>query len=294
MRSWCSAPQSSDVAHPAFSKMFVRTEFLARQKALIAHRRRRAPDEPEVWASHHAVVEGISIGEPEFETDRAKFLGRGREMRAPLAMLEGRALSGTAGTVLDAVFALRYRLQIPAGGTARIAYWTCVAGDRRQLLDLADKHRDPNARTRCATLAWTQAQVQLRHLGMDASQANLFQQLAGHILFADATARASTDNLRRGAAGPAGLWSESISGDLPDRAAARGRRRGSAAGAAAAAGARILGHQAALGGPGHPQRARRLLHPGPAGGPRSGRAHQSGAPAHRGHRHPRQGVRAAR
>jgi cyclic beta-1,2-glucan synthetase len=81
------APQSSDVAHPAFSKMFVRTEFLARQKALIAHRRRRAPDEPEVWASHHAVVEGISMGEPEFETDRAKFVGRGREMRAPLAML---------------------------------------------------------------------------------------------------------------------------------------------------------------------------------------------------------------
>ena len=209
------APQSSDVAHPAFSKMFVRTEFLARQKVLVAHRRRRAPDEPALWASHHAVVEGITVGEPEFETDRAKFLGRGRELRAPLAMLEGRALSGTVGTVLDAVFALRYRLQIPAGGTARIAYWTCVAGDRAQLLDLADKHRDPNARTRAATLAWTQAQVQLRHLGMDASQANLFQQLAGHILFAGAAARASTDNQRRGAAGPAGLWSQSISGDFP-------------------------------------------------------------------------------
>jgi len=208
-------PQSSDVAHPAFSKMFVRTEFLARQKALIAHRRRRAPDEPEVWVSHHAVVEGTSVGEPQFETDRAKFVGRGRELRAPLAMLEGRALSGTVGTVLDAVFALRYRLQIPAGGTARIAFWTCVAGDRRQLLDLADKHRDPNARTRCATLAWTQAQVQLRHLGMDASQANLFQRLAGHILFAGAAARASAETLRRGAGGPGGLWSQSISGDFP-------------------------------------------------------------------------------
>jgi cyclic beta-1,2-glucan synthetase len=209
------APQASDVAHPAFSKMFVRTEFMPRLGALIAHRRRRAPDEPEVWVSHHAVVEGTTVGNPEFETDRAKFVGRGRELRSPVAMLEGRNLSGTTGTVLDAVFALRYRLRIPAGGTARIAFWTCVAHSRNQLLDLADKHRDSSARVRAATLAWTQAQVQLRHLGMDASQANLFQQLAGHILYANPAARASADNIRRGAAGPAGLWSQGISGDLP-------------------------------------------------------------------------------
>jgi cyclic beta-1,2-glucan synthetase len=170
---------------------------------------------PEVWASHHAVVEGVVVGAPQYETDRAKFLGRGRELRAPLAMLEGRALSGTTGTVLDPVFALRYRLRIPSGGTARIAFWTCVASDRHQLLEIADKHRDPNARTRTATLAWTQGQVQLRHFGIDASQANLFQQLAGHVLFASAAARASADNIRRGAAGPEGLWSQAISGDLP-------------------------------------------------------------------------------
>ncbi|MEO8018050.1 MAG: glucoamylase family protein [Pseudomonadota bacterium] len=209
------APQASDVAHPAFSKMFVRTEFLPRLGALIANRRRRAPDEPEVWASHLAVVEGVVVGTPEFETDRARFVGRGRELRAPLAMLAGRSLSGSTGTVLDAVFALRYRLQIPAGGTARIAFWTCVAPSRAQLLDVTDKHRDVNARMRAATLAWTQAQVQLRHFGMDASQANLFQQLAGHILFASAVARASSDNIRRGAGGPGDLWSQGISGDLP-------------------------------------------------------------------------------
>ena len=206
---------SADVAHPAFSKMFVRTEFLARENLLVANRRRRAPDEPEIWASHHAVVEGSTVGAPQYETDRAKFVGRTRELRAPLAMLEGRALSGTVGTVLDAVFALRYRLRIPAGGTARIAYWTCVAQDRAKLLEIADKHRDPNARTRTATLAWTQGQVQLRHFGIDASQANVFQQLAGHVLFATAAARSSGDKIRRGTAGPAGLWSQSISGDLP-------------------------------------------------------------------------------
>ncbi len=207
--------QAADVAHPAFSKMFVRTEFVERHGVLLANRRRRAPDEPEIWASHHAVIQGSTAAAPEFETDRLRFIGRGRELRAPLAMLEGRSLSGSVGTVLDAVFALRYRVKVPAGGTVRLAFWTCVAGSREQVLELADKHRDTNAHTRAATLAWTQAQVQLRHLGIDASQANLFQQFAGRILFADAAARSAGDAIRRGAAGPQALWSQGISGDLP-------------------------------------------------------------------------------
>jgi cyclic beta-1,2-glucan synthetase len=207
--------QAADVAHPAFSKMFVRTEFLSGQSALLANRRRRAPDEPELWASHNAVIEGSVISGPEIETDRARFVGRGRELRAPLAMLEGSTLSGTVGTVLDAVFALRYRIRVPAGGTARIAYWTCVAQSRAALLEQLDKHRDVNAHTRTATLAWTQAQVQLRHFGIDASQANLFQQLAGRLLYLDPAARPASDNIRRGVGGPQGLWAHGISGDLP-------------------------------------------------------------------------------
>ncbi len=206
--------QSTDVAHPAFAKMFVRTEHVERHGVLLANRRRRAPDEPEVWASHHAVVQGTSQ-QPEFETDRLKFIGRGRDLRAPLAMVEGRTLSGTVGTVLDAVFALRYRVHVPAGATVRISFWTCVAPSREQVLELADKHRDPNAHTRVATLAWTQAQVQLRHLGIDASQASLFQQIAGRILYADAAARAPADTIERGAGGPQALWAHGISGDLP-------------------------------------------------------------------------------
>jgi cyclic beta-1,2-glucan synthetase len=117
--------------------------------------------------------------------------------------------------VLDPVFALRYRIRVPAGGTARVSFWTCLAGSRAEVVERLDKLRDPNAHVRAATLAWTQAQVQLRHFGIDASQANLFQQLAGHILYVDAIARASSDTIRRGASGPQALWAQGISGDLP-------------------------------------------------------------------------------
>ncbi len=209
------APVAADSAHPAFSKLFVQMEYVARHGAILATRRRRSPGEPQIWAAHQAVVEGQVVGAPEIETDRARFIGRGHEVRVPIAVMDGRRLSNTVGAVLDPVFALRYRIRVPAGATARIAFWTALARSREGVLDLLDKLRDANAFLRAGTLAWTHAQVQLRHLGITAAEAGLFQRLAGHLLFADAALRPVSDAIRRGGAGPVGLWSQGISGDLP-------------------------------------------------------------------------------
>ncbi len=209
------APPAADTAHPAFSKLFVHTEYLARDGAILATRRRRSPGEPEIWAAHLAVVEGASLGEPEIETDRSRFLGRGCEVRAPIAVMDGRPLSNSVGTVLDAVFALRRRVRVAPGRTVRVAFWTVVASSRGEALDLIDKHQDATAFERAATLAWTQAQVQLSHLGVDAEQASLFQRLAGHVLYADPSLRPSAAALRRDGGGPEALWAQSISGDIP-------------------------------------------------------------------------------
>jgi cyclic beta-1,2-glucan synthetase len=209
------APAAADTAHPTFSKLFVQTEYLPKVGAILATRRRRSPAEPEIWAAHLAVVEGEAFGEPDIETDRARFLGRGGNVRAPIAVMDGRPLSNTAGTVLDAVFALRRRVRVPPGRTVRVAFWTVVASSRSHALDLIDKHHDATAFDRAATLAWTRAQVQLSYLGVDAEEAGLFQRLAGHVLYADPSLRPSPDVIRRGGGGPPALWAQGISGDIP-------------------------------------------------------------------------------
>jgi len=208
-------PQAAALSHPAFAKMFVVTEYLAEFGAIVATRRRRGPDEPELWAAHLAVVDGETVGRPEFETDRARFLGRGQGVRTPLAVSDGRTLSNTVGTVLDPIFALRRRVQVVPGGIVRIAFWTLVASSRPVLIDAIDKHRDATAFARAATLAWTQAQVQLHHLGITAGQAGLFQRLAGHVIFATPALRPSPGTIARGSGAQAGLWALGISGDAP-------------------------------------------------------------------------------
>jgi cyclic beta-1,2-glucan synthetase len=209
------APPAADTAHPAFSKLFVQTEFIPEVGALLATRRRRSPTDPEVWAAHLAVVEGDTTGELQFETDRARFLGRGRELRAAVAISEDQVLSGSVGTVLDPIFSLRRRVRLAPGATARVAFWTVVASTRTEVLDLADKHHDSAAYDRAVTLAWTQAQVQLHHLAITVDEANLFQRLAGHVIYSDPTLRPSSDALCRVGSGQSALWPHGVSGDLP-------------------------------------------------------------------------------
>ncbi len=209
------AAQSSDIAHPVFSKLFVQTEYLAEIGAILATRRRRTPSEPQIWAGHFCVVEGETVGAAEIETDRARFLGRGHDIRTPIAIIDGRPLSNTVGTVLDPIFALRRRVRIAPGGIVRITFWTAVASTREALLDIIDKHRDTTAYGRAATLAWTQAQVERYHLGITQGEAALYQRLAGHAIYAAPALRPASDTIERGAGPQSGLWGQSISGDLP-------------------------------------------------------------------------------
>ena len=206
---------AADVAHPAFAKMFVQTECLAEFGALIATRRPRSHEEPRVWAAHFAVVEGEIVADPQYESDRARFVGRGRTVGTAAAIADGRPLSNTVGTVLDPIFSLRYRVMILPGKVARVAFWTVVASSRAELLDLVDKHHDRSAFDRAKTLAWTQGQVQLRHLDVEAEEAADFQRLAAPILYADPRFRAPSDAIVRGAGSQSGLWPHAISGDLP-------------------------------------------------------------------------------
>ena len=209
------APQPADVAHPAFQNLFVQTEFVPGIGALLATRRPRSSLEHPIWAAHVAAVDAETGGMVQYETDRARFLGRDHSVRSAVSVIDGRPLSNTVGAVLDPIFSLRYRVSLAPGAAVHATFSTGVAASRADALDLADKYREPAVYERAAILAWTQAQVQLQHLGIDADEAHLFQRLANRILYSDPSLRPSPTLLERNDRGAPGLWSHGISGDLP-------------------------------------------------------------------------------
>jgi cyclic beta-1,2-glucan synthetase len=209
------APPAADTAHPAFSNLSVETECVPELDTLLATRRPRSRGEARIWLAHVAVVDGETVGELQWETDRARFVGRGRGIRTPAAVIDGQPLSNTVGPVLDPIVSLRRRVRCPSGGTVHVSFSTLIAASREEALDLAEKYRDSATFDRAATLAWTQAQVQLHHLGMGPDEAHLFQSLASRVLYSDRALRPSPDLLARHTGGPEALWAHGISGDLP-------------------------------------------------------------------------------
>jgi cyclic beta-1,2-glucan synthetase len=209
------APQGADLAHPAFSNLFVETEFVPELGTLLATRRPRSADEPQVWLAHLVAVDGATVDELQYESDRARFLGRGRGVRTPLSVIDGGPLSDTAGTVLDPIVSLRQRVAIPHGETVNLVFTTLMASSREEALEIAEKYREPATFERESSLAWTQAQVQLHHLRITQDEAHLFQRLANRLLYADPTLRAAPRVLARNRTGQSALWAYGISGDLP-------------------------------------------------------------------------------
>ncbi len=206
------APFRADTAHPAFSNLFVETQYLPRAGALLARRRPRLADEPPLWAAHVLAGGGDGL---QYETDRARFVGRGHTPRAPIAVMDGGPLSNTVGAVLDPIFSLRARVRIEPGATAHAVFTTLVAATREQAEELAVKYHNPAMFDRVSALAWTHAQVQLHHLGIKPDQAQLFQALANRLLYADPALRVGGRLMLLNSLSVAGLWRLSLSGDRP-------------------------------------------------------------------------------
>jgi cyclic beta-1,2-glucan glucanotransferase len=201
-----------DLAHPAFGKLFIETEYDPQSAGLLFSRRPRSAEDSHAWAFHVLAIDG-RLGAVEWETDRARFLGRGRSPANPV-VLEGRALSGTTGAVLDPVAALRERVRLAPGAFVRVTFATGVAHDRGTALGLARKYRDASAAARAFSMASTHVHITLQHLGLTDDQAMLFDRLASRVFGSDASG-ITPEDLARNVFGQSNLWGFGISGDLP-------------------------------------------------------------------------------
>jgi cyclic beta-1,2-glucan synthetase len=209
------APPDADLAHPAFSNLFVQTEYLPDLGALVATRRPRSESEERVFVAQVLSSESETFGELEYETDRSKFIGRGRTLRKPISVMDGRSLSNTVGAVLDPILSLRVKVRVQPGATVKICFTTLVASTGIEMLAMAEKFHNASAFERSSNLVWTQSKAQLHHLGIELDEAQLFQKLANRIIFSDPLMRPTSEILKKNRMNVTGLWSRGISGDLP-------------------------------------------------------------------------------
>ena len=209
------APPAADALHPAFSNLFVQTEILHPQPAILCTRRPRSRDEQSPWLLHLMVVRGADCGAASYETDRMRFIGRGRTVAAPQALREDAVLSGSAGSVLDPMVAIRYRITLDPEQTATVDLVSGIGDTRAAAVSLVAKYQDQRLADRVFDLAWTHSQVVLRQLNASQADAQLYGRLASSILYTHAALRAEASILSQNRRGQSGLWSHAVSGDVP-------------------------------------------------------------------------------
>jgi cellobiose phosphorylase len=209
------APQAADSSHPAFSKLFVQTELLPDERAILCVRRPRRLDEPVPCMLHLVSVHDTEARQVSFETSRPAFLGRGNDASMPAAMRSSGPLSGTSGAVLDPIVAIRCRIELEPGDSATLDYVTGMVDTRESARHLIDKYQDRTLADRVFELAWTHSQVVLRQLNATEAWAQLYARLAAAVIYPQAGMRADPSALVRNQRGQSGLWAYAISGDLP-------------------------------------------------------------------------------
>jgi cyclic beta-1,2-glucan synthetase len=209
------AMPAADAQHPGFSNLFVQTEILRQRQAILCTRRPRSASEASPWMLHLMAVHGAEVGEISYETDRARFIGRGRTVADPKAMNNGAKLSDSEGSVLDPIVAIRQRITLEPNTSVTVNIVTGVGETREICLGLVDKYQDRRLADRVFDLAWTHSQVALQQINASEANAQLYGGLAGAILYASAALRADPSVVKNNRRGQSGLWGYSISGDLP-------------------------------------------------------------------------------
>lgn len=212
------AALNTDLAHRSFSNLFVQTEILPDRQAIICTRRRRTPGEQVPWMFHLLAAPGARAGEPSYETDRAKFIGRGRTAANPVVLDSSdrlSVLSNTDGPVLDPIVAIRRTIVLSPDSSATVQIISGVADTREAALALLDKYCDRHFVERAFEMAWFQSQEVLRHLSLTEVDAQVYGRLATSIIYGNALRRAAPSIIARNRLGQSGLWRFAISGDLP-------------------------------------------------------------------------------
>ncbi|MCT8971440.1 GH36-type glycosyl hydrolase domain-containing protein [Microbaculum marinisediminis] len=207
------APPLEDERHPAFSKLFVGSEYLSELDGLLFTRRSRNPGEAPPVLLHRVVADDAGVEVTGFETDRRRFLGRKGSAHEPRAVREG--LSGTTGWTLDSVMAIEVRIVLEPQDRRQFAFLTIVAGSRESVLAIAERYAT------LASLDWALADAasdvarEAQELRIEPARLPELQSLASLLLYRHPALRGRPDAVAENRLGQPRLWGLGISGDLP-------------------------------------------------------------------------------
>ena len=210
--------QSADLRHPAYNKLFIESEFLEKEGILLFRRRPRSADEKHIYLAHFFVSNQEEVSLTGYETDRAKFLGRGGTARRPLVFstsTQTSVLSRTTGSTLDPICSLQAEVILEPYRTVQVAFITLAAQSRKEAMELARRYRHWSQVSRAIQDVRIQAEEELAQLNLTSQKVEQIQKLLSPLVYLSNALRAEPAVLQSNTLAQPGLWPFGISGDYP-------------------------------------------------------------------------------
>ena len=215
--------QRADEAHPAFTNLFVRAEWLATHQALWFERKPRLPTEQSVQAAHFLAETDLQVRGVRLATDRQRWRGRNHDASQPLASFDAvpsAPLSAIAklDTGLDPVCALAVQLRIEPYAKACLTFATAASDNAGTLRAVIDKYLQYSHVQRASLMSATLAGIRLRALRISGENFAALQSLTTALVLSLTRPQVQATSVQDAAAEVCDrrlLWRFGISGDRP-------------------------------------------------------------------------------
>lgn len=207
------SPATAHERHPAFSKLFVHSEYLESRQALLFERRAKSPAEQPPVMLHRLVSSSSAVAVQGYETSRRQFLGRHGNLAQPLGA--SRALAGTTGWTLDPIMALQGRVKLAPGARVQLDFVTLVATSREEVLELAERFASVPTFDWVTEDARRTTALAAQHLGLDTRTLIEGQALCRDLVFPRPPQVSWSATSLHPLSCQSHLWSMGLSGDLP-------------------------------------------------------------------------------
>lgn len=204
---------SSESAHPVFNKLFITSEFIENCSSLLFCKRPKDKESPAICVFHTMKSDSQGISSVEYETDRAKFLGRCRDIQNPVSF--DKPLSNTCGAVIDPSASLRQKFKIAPYKSITVTYTTGLSSSKEKAVELAIKYSDTSNISRAFELSYIRSLMETRFLNITKNELECFDNMISHIVYLSPVRRRYADIIDKNTNNQTKLWSYGISGDLP-------------------------------------------------------------------------------
>ncbi|OPJ63563.1 N,N'-diacetylchitobiose phosphorylase [Clostridium oryzae] len=206
---------TADLVHPAFSNLFINTEYEDNTGAVLANRRPRDKKQKSKWLMQVISLSGETVGNIQYETNRSNFIGRGRSIYNAAVLDSNAPLQNNVGAVIDPIISMRRRIKILPGETFKFVLTTAAGESKEAVIELAKKYKEYYNSSRVFDMAWNQGMVEMKYMNIKSTQINLYQIMASRIIFISDQMRLREKMIKSIKNHQSDLWGYGISGDIP-------------------------------------------------------------------------------